>query len=82
MWIARQTLHITTILAVVSFPGQSQILSHSHGDKLGEGLVPLLHHGLELMDSVSSYVMWIQCCNNGNVPIQYLASNCLNEKSF
>ena len=31
------------------FPGDSQILSHSCGEKLGEGLVPLLHHRPEMV---------------------------------
>ena len=30
---------------LVSFPGHSQILSHSRWEKLGEGLVPSLCHG-------------------------------------
>ena len=38
---------------LASFPGHSQILSRSCGDKLGEGLVPLLCHGLEMVDLVS-----------------------------
>ena len=39
---------------VASSPGHSQILSHSHGEKSGEGLVPLLRHGTEMVDSVST----------------------------
>ena len=39
---------------VASSPGHSQILSRSRGEKLGEGLVPLLRHGPEMVDSVST----------------------------
>ena len=46
-------------------PGHSEILSHSHGEKSGEGLVPILRHGPEMVDSVS---------NDGNVPMQYVAN--------
>ena len=37
---------------VASSPGHSQILSRSHGEKSGEGLVPILCHGPEIVDSV------------------------------
>jgi len=39
---------------VASFPGHPQILSHSHGEKSGEGLGSLLHHGPEIVDMVST----------------------------
>ena len=39
---------------VASSPGPSQILSHSCGEKLGEGLGSKLRHGPELVDSVST----------------------------
>ena len=38
---------------VASSPGHSQILSRSHGEKSGEGLVPILRHGPEMVDSIS-----------------------------
>ena len=38
---------------VASFLDCFQILSCSRGEKLGEGLVPLLWHGLEMVDLVS-----------------------------
>ena len=46
-----------------SLPGHSQILSRSHGEKSGEGLVPLLRHRPELVDSVSGlgFVMMATC---------------------
>ena len=34
--------------------GHSQVLSHSCGEKLGISLGSLLHHGLEMVDSVST----------------------------
>jgi len=37
-------------LSLASSPGHSQILSRSHGEKSGEGLVLLLHHGPEMVD--------------------------------
>ena len=46
------TLHNTILLALS--PGPSQILSRSHGEKSGEGLGSKLHHGLEMVDSVST----------------------------
>ena len=39
---------------IASSPGHSQILSRSRGEKSGEGLVPLLRHGSEMVDSVST----------------------------
>ena len=39
---------------LASSPGHSQILSRSRGEKSGEGLVPLLRHGPEMVDSVST----------------------------
>ena len=39
---------------IASSPGHSQILSRSRGEKSGEGLVPLLRHGPEMVDSVST----------------------------
>ena len=41
----------TVVLA--SSPGYSQILSRSRGVKSGEGLVPILRHGPEMVDSAS-----------------------------
>ena len=46
-------LTIRTIV-LASSPGHSQILSRSRGEKSGEGLVPLLRHGPEMVDSVST----------------------------
>ena len=39
-------------IKVASSPGYSQILSHSRGEKSGEGLVPILRHGPEMVDSI------------------------------
>ena len=39
---------------IASSPGPSQILSHSRGEKSGEGLGAKLHHGPEMVDSVST----------------------------
>ena len=39
---------------VASSPGHSQVLSCSHGEKLGDGLGSLLRHGPEMVDSVST----------------------------
>ena len=39
---------------LASFPGPSQILSHSRGEKSGEGLGSKLRHGPEMVDSVST----------------------------
>ena len=39
---------------LASSPGHSQILSRSRGEKSGEGLVPRLRHGPEMVDSVST----------------------------
>ena len=41
-------------LDLASSPGHSQILYRSRGEKSGEGLVPILHHGPEMVDSVST----------------------------
>ena len=41
-------------LLLASSPGPTQILSHSRGEKLGEGLGSKLHHGPEMVDSVST----------------------------
>ena len=38
---------------LASSPGHSQILSCSRGEKSGEGLVPILRHGPEMVDSIS-----------------------------
>ena len=38
---------------LASSPGHSQILSNSRGEKSGEGLVPILRHVPEIVDSVS-----------------------------
>ena len=40
-----------------SSPDHSQILSCSRGEKLGEGLVPILHYGPEMVDSI-----FLHCC--------------------
>ena len=39
---------------VASSPGHCQVLSHSRGEKSGEGLGLLLRHGQEMVDSVST----------------------------
>ena len=39
-------------VCLASSPGHSQILSHSRGEKSGEGLVPILRHGPEMVDSI------------------------------
>ena len=36
------------------FPGHSQILSRSCGENSGEGMGAILHHGPEMVDSVST----------------------------
>ena len=41
------------MLHIALSTGHSQILSRSHGQKLGEGLVPILCHGPEMVDSMS-----------------------------
>ena len=41
---------------LASSPGHSQILSHSREEKLGEGLVSLLRHKLEMVDSVCTKI--------------------------
>ena len=41
------------ILLLASSPGHSQILFRSRGEKLGEGLIPLLRHEPEMVDSIS-----------------------------
>ena len=43
-----------SVLILASSPGHSQILSRRHGEKLGEGLGSLLHHRLEMVDSVNT----------------------------
>ena len=56
----RPCADIVRCMDVASSPGHSQILSHSHGEKSGEGLGSLLRHGPEMVDSVSiieSYVL-------------------------
>ena len=47
-----QALVICSINIALS-PGPSQILSHSRGEKSGEGLGAKLRHGPEMVDSVS-----------------------------
>ena len=42
------------LIGLALSPGHSQILSHSCGEKLGEGLGVKLRHGLEMVDSVST----------------------------
>ena len=39
---------LETTMKVVSFPAHSMIVSHSHGEKSGEGLVSFLHHEPEM----------------------------------
>ena len=39
--------------ALASSPGHSQILSRSRGEKSGEGLGSKIHHGPEMVESVS-----------------------------
>ena len=41
---------------IASSPDPTQILSRSRGEKSGEGLGAKLHHGPEMVDSVSTYV--------------------------
>ena len=59
-WIYLHGRHVTEFLtkscmfALASSLGHSKILSRSCGEKLGEGLVPLLRHGPEMVDSVST----------------------------
>jgi len=43
-----------TAVTIALYPGPSQILSRSRGEKSGEGLGSKLHHGLEMVDSVST----------------------------
>ena len=40
--------------SLASSPDHSQILSHSYGEKLGEGLGSLLHHRPEMVNTVST----------------------------
>ena len=50
----RVCVHVCVCVCVLaSFPGHSEILSHSCEAKSGEGLVPLLCHGPGLVDLVS-----------------------------
>ena len=42
-----EELHVLSLV-----PGHSQILSRSRGEKSGEGLVPILLHGPEMVDSI------------------------------
>ena len=58
------------LVVVLSFASlKAGILSRSHGEKSGEGLVPLLPRGPEMVDTVSmqcelSFVMMATCpCN-------------------
>ena len=53
---------------IALFPGHSQILSRSRGEKSGEGLLPILRHGPEMVDSVS----------DGKVPSQYATNTASN----
>ena len=56
------TLHMKTGQHLASFPGHSQILSCSHGEKLGESLVrSITCHRSE---------WWTWFCNNGYMPRQ------------
>ena len=45
---------ISAVQGIASSPGHSKILSHSRGEKLGEGLGSKLRHGLEMVDLVST----------------------------
>jgi len=49
---------VTPWLAVASSPGHSQVLSHSRGEKSGEGLGSLLCYGPEMVDLVSTNRFW------------------------
>ena len=50
----RHSAAVTTWWLLASFPGPSQILSRSSGEKSGEGLGSKLRHGPEMVDSVST----------------------------
>ena len=52
--VTKYNLPPRSIVSLASSPGHSQILSRSRGEKSGEGLVPLLRHGPEMVDSVST----------------------------
>ena len=54
MIFAENNDFVVTTIGVASSPGHSQILSRSRGEKSGEGQVPLLRHGPEMVDSVST----------------------------
>ena len=45
---------VIRVMYVASFPGPSQMLSCSRGEKSGEDLGSKLHHGPEMVDSVST----------------------------
>ena len=45
---------------LASYPGHSQILSRSRGEKLGEGLGSLLCHGSEMVDLISNWTQLVQ----------------------
>ena len=55
---AKKGMNCVTVVTcrniLASSPGHSQILSRSRGEKSGEGLVPILCHGPEMVDSVST----------------------------
>ena len=52
-------------LLIASYPGHSQILSRSRGEKSGEGLGSLLCHGPEMVDSVRT--VFIQVHQNATI---------------
>ena len=64
--------NIRNVGRLASFPGLSQIWSCSCGEKLVEGLVPLLHQGLELWTWFVRIVDFFR--NDGNMPMQEAAS--------
>ena len=58
---------------LASFPGHSQILSRSHGEKYGRRPGTITTSRTE-NGGLDSYVMWTRFHNDGNVPTQYAAS--------
>ena len=61
--------HNTFTPSLASSPGHSRILSHNRGEKSGEGLVPILRHGPEMVDSILTYcgldfIMMATCPRN------------------
>ena len=50
--------------SLASSPGHSQILSRSCGEKSGEGLPPILRHGLEMVHGGLNFIMMATCPRN------------------